>query len=201
MDLEQQIRDMKIRFEAEDLFRKRQYGQRLTLQAKLGKLPEKFQKLQDEIEALRNEVKAQSRRDLIFLTVNPKPDVDLEAFKAEVEAIAKRKMFVSGHWCFEQRGQTEDEIGKGVHAHFAMIRDSTYKPSKIAKILSESLLKKGIIGHAKHVDVRQYPVKFLPDKLAYMEGKKWDEGKEPAVKLNKQWRVQNDLKNIYVRSI
>ncbi len=197
----QAVVDGELEIEARTSFKKKQYSQLFGLKAKLGILPSDLQALQNQIDELTNRVKSQNRKDLVFITINPKPEVSLEKFLTIVHHTANRKMFLHGSYCLEQRGTTLEDIGKGMHAHFAMERDKSYKPSKIAKNISNSLLKQDIIGHAKHVDVRQYPMKFLQDKIEYMSGNKWDKGKEEAVKINKTWRVQNDLKNIYVKSI
>lgn len=201
MTPQEKLDDYAIMKESGARFRKNQYLKLYALKAKLGILPEQYQPLQNRIDDLEKQVKAQNRKDLIFLTINPKPDVDLFEFLIEVHAIASRKMFLNGTYTLEQRGTTPETLGTGIHAHFAMMRDPSYKPSKIAKILSTSLLKKEMIGNARHVDVRQYPNKYYAEKVDYMKGNKWDEGKHDAVKMNKDWRVQNDLKNVYVKSI
>jgi len=196
----QPLDQLEVQVAAEKQFYKSKLLELYRLRYELGcNLPPEINRIKEKISILREEKRALNKKDLMFITINPKPGVLITEFMEYVKKDAHRAMFRSGIWCFEQRGKDTLTEGTGLHAHLALVRDPSYKPSKIHKILAESWLKRGLIGNKKHVDVRAYPLSFMAEKEEYMTGKKWDKDKAQAVEINKAWRVKLGIKNIYVR--
>jgi len=193
---------METRAAAQKQFYKKLLLERYRLEYDLGlKLAPELENLRNILKDLRVKKRNSKRKDLIFITINPKPGILHTTFLEKVKKDAHRPLFKSGNYCFEQRGKDTLTMGTGLHAHLAMVRETSYKPSQIHQILADSWLKAGLIGHKKHIDVRAYPLSFMSDKLDYMSGKKWDKDKEQSVIINKEWRVKLGLNNIYSRSI
>lgn len=157
--------------------------------------------LEEQYALVKSKEKALKRKDLFWITINPKPGVTLKALKEQVQQVCSKRCFKYGYYTFEQRGKTLKDMGKGVHCHLAMVRLHHFKPAPIRQAITKKLLKADIIGNAMAFDLRPYPMSWLKEKLEYMSGTKWDEEKDDAVEINKKWRVQNGLKNIYSHNI
>lgn len=50
-----------------------------------------------------------------------------------------------------------------------------------------------MVGNIKHIDVRTYPASYREDKIDYIKGEKWDDGKIDAVNNTKRWRKLNNI--------
>lgn len=131
-----------------------------------------------------------------FITVNPDTTkITLDQFRCIVTKLLERKMFVNACYTFEQRGECIKDIGKGYHCHIICDKDSKLSPAQMQKNVYNTF--KNYVGNIKHIDVRLYPTHCRKDKVDYLWGEKWDEGKEASVRLNKIWRGIHQLRNIY----
>lgn len=95
---------------------------------------------------------------------------------------------------FEQRGKTEDEIGKGCHIHFIANKDSMAKNHLFRELKK---IFQSVVGNDLHINIKPCPESWRDDKIAYMKGEKWEESKLDSVKLNKDFREKYNLDNIY----
>lgn len=93
-------------------------------------------------------------------------------------------------YCVEQRGQTEAELGKGIHVHALVQLRATKSKAHIIRELSSSL---SIPKQCIDIDTAYTPDGFRQ----YMRGVKNDPKKQPAVELNPQFRQNWSLKDIY----
>lgn len=140
-------------------------------------------------------VKKDTSKFIYFVTINPKEEF-LGEFVDRVKHVVNTSSYIQNcAYCFEQRGQTIDEIGKGYHCHMVFDYKVGNNPSKIQDNLFQRF--KNFCGTKHHIDVRKYTADFRADKLKYMAGDKWDIDKSYAVELNKVWRLKEDLLNIY----
>lgn len=133
-----------------------------------------------------------------FITINAKPDVPLAQFVQKVEKLAKRKLFTSTIWVYEQRGNTTDTLGKGFHAHMLCKRNVNYKPCKIASCVRntcKTLVKDVKANHL--LNIQFIGDDWAKDKEEYLLGKKTGEGKDIKQDCDKIWREKNNLKSYY----
>lgn len=136
-----------------------------------------------------------------YLTISPKPSVDLSSFLKKVEGYIKRKMFVRGVAVIEQRGTSENkDVGHGFHAHFLVERNLNYKPSKI-NINSENTFKSVCnIKSSAYFGV-WCPSEYLPDKLEYMRtGGKTADGKAEKQDADVVFRRENNIPTYYTNN-
>lgn len=133
--------------------------------------------------------------NFLFITINPAPDVEFLKFAEKVHKLCRSPYIANARYTFEQRGRTEEEVGKGFHAHIICDCVKNYNPSKIHGNIF-SMFKK-MCGNKNHIDIKKYPRKYYEDKILYLKGQKWDSDKLEAVNLNHFWREKNSLEDIY----
>lgn len=129
-----------------------------------------------------------------FVTVNPAPDTDLNVMETVVDSWVKQKYIESVEYVYEQRGDSEETMGQGMHIH-AIVKTNT-KPSDFKKRVSQKF--RNLVGSEKHVYIT--PIKnekWLNDKKAYIRGDKNGDGKKEKTSIDRIWRENNYLKEIY----
>lgn len=143
---------------------------------------------------------------LYFVTVSPPETANLSQFIAATHRFVSLKVVKEAYYVFEQRGTTEEEMGKGFHTHMLCFRDA--KPSAFIKELnrifkpffqkdiSPAVLEKLIkVENAKNTE------KDTVNKiLRYMRGEKRPKiGKDKATKVSvdKMWRQSHNLREEY----
>lgn len=133
---------------------------------------------------------------IYFVTINPdETKIKFQHFKALIEKLVSRAMFVNPLYAFEQRGKTIEEIGKGFHCHIISDKSSKLSPAQVRKNIYSSL--KNYVGNIKHIDVRVYKGTFKQEKIDYIKGIKWDDEKDASVRLNPIWRGMQKIFPIY----
>jgi len=171
------------------------YYEMLSLQNDLNLLPQ-LQLVNKGIKMLK-ELKQSKKGTLwLWLTVNPKPKTDPLKFFSLLHKFANRKMFTEYYYVIEQRGTTEETIGKGFHSHLLLKRHLNYKPSIVIKN------SKNTFKHMTRVDNDEVffhkwcPQDYLADKLIYMTENKGEE-KSLKQKYDIPFRKKYSLKNLY----
>lgn len=142
--------------------------------------------------------------DLWFLTIRPTEDLPLHKFFEMTELIMKKRLWNSYKLVFEQKGETEDELGKGKHFH-AKVRVSS--PSKGIKYHIQEIhktFKKE--GFEDFISINNICLKKITDEIGsnrtdnYMnvyEFGKCNIDKELCWKQDSLWRHNNNLKDYY----
>lgn len=152
---------------------------------------------QPSIHAMLSQVIYQSKlkeQEIYFITLNPRPRTDSLAFIEKVHTLKGRSYLPNLRYCFEQRGESLEKLGEGIHVHMVCIKKKGISPKQMLNNL-ESLFKKFMPRNG--IDIKKYPHAFLKEKLLYMQGVKWAEEKTAKVKMDKLFREKFDLKNIY----
>jgi len=68
----------------------------------------------------------------IFLTINSPPDIDFLNFQKHINKLINKKWISKYLLCYEQRGETHEEQGRGFHAHI-LIEHTPKKPCEIKR--------------------------------------------------------------------
>jgi len=144
----------------------------------------------------RQSISQKTKVDYYFITVNPKPDTDINIFIKLLGNFTKRKPVQNFIYTIEQRGETEAECGKGFHSHILLSWDSAMS-KKVRQYAGETF--KRIIGSNNNniININRIPKEFWEDKVDYMSGKKWDIEKETKLKYDKIFRKKNNLFLLY----
>ncbi len=133
-----------------------------------------------------------SKKDYIFLTVNPMESIGLTEFIKCVKKCMRKKWFHDILYCYEQRGENLEEMGIGKHMH-ALIRFDKKKSKRDAlKEIFNTF--KNIVGNPKHVNI-QYTNDKEKIKDYIMGIKEIDKMKK--VEFDKIWRENNNLSSKY----
>lgn len=110
-----------------------------------------------------------------------------------------RKMFLNGSYCWEQKGETIDDIGKGYHLHMLInCRTGLMKPQVIKD--TKSTFKKFFNGDVPDAFVQVDYVRTEADYNRmdmYMDGAKTDDWKDPACAMDIPWRESLGLISRY----
>lgn len=147
--------------------------------------------LADMIEAAKR-LPTKSRK-VHWITINFKPSVSLQ----EILLVLKRlegRSFMKEYWYnIEQRGT---ESVHGLHSHWLV--KTSHPTAQLKRDIFSTV--RNLVGNIEHVDVRSYPDSYMQDKLDYLNGSKWDEDKTGKVLLDKRFRLENNLKDIYTNA-
>jgi hypothetical protein len=127
-----------------------------------------------------------------FITINPKDDIKFTELLDTIKDVLKKKWLKINYYVYEQRGETENEIGKGCHFH--MICEKTKAKSRVIDILYNTC--QYICGKRASIDVREFDKLGAIIRYNYITGKK-KESKMKACDLNDKWRKSMKLKNLY----
>lgn len=133
---------------------------------------------------------------IFWLTINPKPGVSLECFQSKVHSFVDRAFVKNCYYSFEIRGKKDNQY-HGLHCHILL--DKNMSPAQLKDRACSTF--KDYVGNKQHIDVRVYSGRFREDKIAYLEGKKWDEDKDQAIAETIAWRIENDIDPCYQKLI
>jgi len=178
------------------------YKNNLNMKYELELLGEPLAALKNENAELKMKIKEKTAKEnhnqYCFITINPKPEVKFETFRDTCIKFSQRKMFSKTWLVFEQRGATDDDIGKGFHAHVETVRNLDYKPSQIVRN-TENTFKNLVDLKVKNhtLTIQHHGEDFHKDKMEYIEGVKTGEGKDEKQIMDVKFRIKNNLNVCY----
>lgn len=177
------------------------FRENLNYKYELDMLGQPMAELKKENESLRAKCKEKRAVDnntnYVFITVNPKEGVDFDKFRELCEKFAQRKMFKQSWLVFEQRGATEEELGKGFHAHIECERNVEYKPSQIIRNTRNTFKNICNIQVPSTLTIQHHGDDYHEDKMEYINGVKNGEGKDKKQIMDVIFRKNKNLKVIY----
>jgi len=137
----------------------------------------------------------------LWITINPKPSIKLVDFVKFIAKISTKTCFTSCLYVFEQRGTSEQDIGKGFHCHMLAKRNINYKPCKCRDNVKNSCKK--LVGNHNNKAQLQIVVigeDFAKDKKDYILGKN-KTGTDKAAKQDGDviWRIKESIEPYYVQ--
>lgn len=200
-------RNLRIKSQAREEFERNIYKKYFSLQLRNGQYGSPIiTELNNQIKVMQDaELEKQDAKNPIgyFITLCPHPDLVLpqETFKLVKDMVSK--VWIKNYvYSFEQRGITEEEIGKGVHSHIIVLRDG-YRPSKADKELRYTAGKYGDTSIDKTVYYKSDPIYNrleLRNRVQYIVGeKKSTEHNHKDIKqfYDKPFRDRFGLKDYY----
>lgn len=138
----------------------------------------------------------------IFLTINPPPQMMLMDFQKTIEKTLQTtkglKLWIEGYlYVLEQRGENEDELGKGFHTHILIKLRDHKKKSHIDRELKNQW-KNTLDTDNYHI----FNIKYIDQeeqlrKQNYMLGRKSESIKHLKQDMDIIWRQNNQLKKYY----
>lgn len=136
------------------------------------------------------ELKANGNLGYYFVTINPK---ECEIFDLEImiSKIRNKKWMNMKYYNFEQRGETDDERGKGKHIHMIILNNRSK-----SRVINE--IYNSVKNYCNKEKVNVIPINkdAKPKYLNYMSGNKSSD-KEKKVEQDKKWRDENSIPIIF----
>lgn len=132
---------------------------------------------------------SRSRTPYCLVTINPKPDVDLEELRSVCED-AFSEYFAWYIWSYEIRSAPD----KGIHCHcVARILDRKNNTNFYRFKTKFST----IVGNPKHVDIRFLPDNQLEKSAQYVKKETVAKSKQASHEATIAWREENDIEEFY----
>lgn len=142
-----------------------------------------------------NRIKEESK-EWIFITINPKPGIELDDFKNKIQSITKWKCFYKGFYVLEQRGESYDDMGRLPHAHIMLCKYNVER-KRLIKRLEATFKNYCNPPYENTINVLRKSQEHGKETLEeYMKGDKQDD-KLDKVNFDKIWRKENNIDDIY----
>lgn len=156
----------------------------------------------EEILPLFREIKrdinnSQDNSNYIFLNVNPSPNISLLYFQQVIEKSLKKKFIKSYLYVLEQRGENEEEAGKGFHTHMIIEKEETKQYTQAIKEFARSFSKVCDTTNFHLFNGSKIKENDISKRRNYILGKKSDENKHLKQQMDIIWRNNNYLKPYY----
>ncbi len=195
MTIDSNIKEYALDWVQKDLEKKN-----ILMKAQLGEyVPKSLRARYSENQTLKDRVNQKiSKNYLGFFTFNFKPGTTLAQIEKCMAKMITKKWLTKWWYCYEQRGESIETAGDGLHIHFLFYRGTKRPGCAKSEILTTyNHLQGRPFRKVMDSDLLFYPFEFLKDKLAYMTGQKWDEDKKQKTVIDKYWRSENKIKNLY----
>lgn len=179
-------------------FLKQKIKGNLNIQFELDLISPYCTQIRKQRDELREKQAARLGTLWLWLTISPKKEIKLKEFLEKVEKFAERKMFEDYLYVIEQRGQSEEELGKGFHAHLLLKRSMKYKQNKIISNSKNTFKKMTNVDNHDIFNYHWCPEEYLKDKKEYILGTKTGCEKDKKQFFDVLFREKNNL-NIYYK--
>lgn len=136
------------------------------------------------------------KTDFIFLTVNPRSNVLLSDFVNICHKCVNKSYIKQFLYVIEQRGESEDELGKGFHAHF-LINKGDYRPSHFNRDFASNFKKVCDVDNMHCFNVQLCKPQDVPKRQNYITSIKDDVAKHTKQQFDKIFRKKYAIKDYY----
>ena len=131
-----------------------------------------------------------------FITISFPPNQNLPKLLKSMEKIVSKKWIKDNTWYYsiEQRGENMEELGKGIHVHLLVLKNK-----RKSQVLRECASTLKLPNHFIDVRVGQTLASYNT-RLNYIKGIKKDDYKLVRCELDKLFRSNNNLLDIYTNA-
>lgn len=130
-----------------------------------------------------------------FLTVNPKPSVELPVFLKTVHKAINKKWITYYLMVIEQRGETEEEAGRGFHTH--IIFNKGTKSCKVISEMKNTFKDMCDCNKPEVFNLKSMGPEEKDRKIEYTIGVKADPAKHQKQQIDIIFRQREKLKSYY----
>lgn len=178
--------------EYQDFFKQEDEYRQITLN-----LFEKYECISSTIGTIIKSKGVKKEYSHLFITVNPPPTLSLNDFLNQIDKTMTKNWIDSYVYVIEQRGENENDIGKGVHTHILLKLTKHKKQSEITREIKNTW--------KKVLDVDNYHIlniKYIDDleqkrKQNYILGTKTESVKHLKQAYDIIFRKNNKLQKYY----
>lgn len=139
----------------------------------------------------------QQKSPYIFLTINPNPHITLNDFIKTCEKMMSKPWIEKYLYCFEQRGETLEDCGKGFHFHAIIEKPSNKSYKHIIREMASSANRLCDTSNYHFYNLKNISIEEKERKIVYITGKKADEAKHKKQEMDIPFREKNKLKSYY----
>lgn len=132
------------------------------------------------------------------ISIRPRDDfTDWPRFRAAIEHFVTSSLFSATVWSFEQKGETDADLGKGFHAHIV----ARPQPGRYNSHILRGLRQAGILGEmcgdaGCHIDTAKTPAQLIQGYLLDYVAPA-DDHKDATREWDMRWRARENLLQIY----
>lgn len=141
--------------------------------------------------------------NVIFITVNPRPDIDLLEFMKVLRKYVIKKWIDDYIYVIEQRGITEDESGKGFHSHILIWKPDNKRSSEVIRETKNTFKKICSVDNPSILNIQNCKEEDIEKRKNYMLGLKAlddDPSKEQKQKIDIGFRERNNIEVYYSKN-
>lgn len=162
-------------------------------------MDEVWQDVASLLDKQRRNIRSMNTFNYYWVTINPKPDITLDKFITYIEKVVNRRMINKCVYSFEQRGETEQTAGNGLHCHLLCETKVSYNNNIFAQRIRQLFVEH--VGNINtHVHIIKIPSDWKDDKIEYIRGLKWDPDKEQKINIDRIWRMEKGLQPYYSKA-
>ncbi len=147
----------------------------------------------DKLKELKN---IEINKEWYFLTVNPAPDITLKDFMKTIQKALLKKWITYYIFVIEQRGENEEELGKGFHTH--IIFNKGIKHCKVVTEMGNTFKKMCDISNFHLFNLKNIGEEEKKRKIEYITGTKADDAKHLKQQMDIIFRKKENLKSYYI---
>jgi len=133
----------------------------------------------------------------IFLTINPAPLITLKEFIRCMEKLMSKTWIQKYLYVFEQRGETEEEVGKGFHFHAIIEKPSNKSYTHIIRELSMGANKVCDTSNHHFYNLKNIDENEMERKIKYITDIKADPAKHLKQQMDVIFRKNEKLLSYY----
>lgn len=133
----------------------------------------------------------------IFLTINPNPNINLKEFISITTKLMSKPWITIYLYVYEQRGETEAEVGKGFHFHAIIEKPTNKSYAHMMRELASSANKLCDTSNFHFYNVKNISEEEKERKIEYITGRKADVAKHLKQDMDIIFRRDNNLLSYY----
>jgi len=141
--------------------------------------------------------------NVLFITVNPRPDIQLDEFMKSLNKYVNKKWIEDYIYVIEQRGITEDESGKGFHSHLLIWKPDNKRSSEVIRETKNTFKKICSVDNPAILNIQNCKEDDIDKRKNYMLGLKGlndDPTKEQKQKIDVGFRKRNNIDLYYSKN-
>lgn len=146
---------------------------------------------------LQKQEEIKQKTKYIFLTINPNPNINLQEFISITKKLMSKPWIQNYLYVYEQRGETEADIGKGFHFHTIIEKPSNKSYAHMMRELASSANKLCDTSNFHFYNVKNISEEEKERKIVYITGRKADTAKHLKQDMDIIWRKSNNLLSHY----
>lgn len=141
--------------------------------------------------------------NILFITINPRPDIQLEEFKKSMKKFISKVWVEDYIYVLEQRGTTEEDSGRGFHSHILLWKPDNKKSHEVIRETKNTFKNICSIDNPQILNIQNCKLEDVNKRKNYMIGLKGlthDPTKQDKQNIDIGWRQRNNIQPYYSKT-